>query len=107
MAADRKSNTRRNEDVDVLERVETKKPKKFKVVLLNDDYTSMEFVVGVLIHVFRHTPPAATRIMLRIHQTGQGVAGVYSQEIAETRMATVQELANEAGHPLQCVMEPE
>jgi ATP-dependent Clp protease adaptor protein ClpS len=84
-----------------------KQPRKFKVVLLNDDYTSMEFVIHVLQSVFRHGQASATRVMLHIHRTGVGVAGVYTREIAETRLGQVHGLAREAGHPLQCVMEPE
>lgn len=99
--------TRRDEQEDVLTKEKTEEPKKFKVMLLNDDYTTMEFVVYVLINVFRHTQASATRIMLHIHHSGVGVAGVYTREVAETRIAQVAELALEAGHPLQCTMEPE
>src|SRR5688572_22211841 len=100
-------NTRREEKEDTLTRERTEEPKKFKVILMNDDYTSMEFVVWVLTTIFRHSQAAATRIMLHIHNTGIGVAGVYSREVAETRIAQVHESAREAGHPLQCTMEPE
>ncbi|MCA9494808.1 MAG: ATP-dependent Clp protease adapter ClpS [Myxococcales bacterium] len=99
--------TRREEKEDVLVREKNEEPKKFKVLLLNDDYTSMEFVVWVLIQIFRHSQAAATRIMLHIHHSGVGVAGVYSREVAETRMAQVLEAARDAGHPLQCQIEPE
>lgn len=99
--------TRREEqgDLDTRERVE--KPKKYKVLLLNDDYTTMEFVVFVLQKVFHHSQAGATRIMLHIHNSGVGVAGIYTREVAETRVAQVEHLAREAGHPLQCTMEPE
>lgn len=100
-------NTRKNEKEDVLTRERTEEPKKFKVILLNDDYTSMEFVVWVLTTIFRHSQASATRIMLHIHNSGIGVAGTYSREVAETRVAQVHEVAKEAGHPLQCTMEPE
>jgi ATP-dependent Clp protease adaptor protein ClpS len=100
-------NTRKNEKEDVLTRERTEEPKKFKVILLNDDYTSMEFVVWVLMTIFRHSQAGATRIMLHIHNSGLGVAGIYSREVAETRIAQVHEVAKEAGHPLQCTMEPE
>lgn len=100
-------NTRKNEKEDVLTRERTEEPKKFKVLLLNDDYTSMEFVVWVLMTIFRHSQAGATRIMLHIHNSGVGVAGIYSREVAETRIAQVHEVAKEAGHPLQCTMEPE
>lgn len=99
--------TRQNEKEDVLTRERTEEPKKFKVILLNDDYTSMEFVVWVLMTIFRHSQASATRIMLHIHNSGVGIAGVYSREVAETRIAQVHEVAREAGHPLQCTMEPE
>lgn len=100
-------NTRKNEKEDVLTRERTEEPKKFKVILHNDDYTSMEFVVWVLTTIFRHSQAGATRIMLHIHNSGIGVAGTYSREVAETRVAQVHEVAKEAGHPLQCTMEPE
>ena len=82
-------------------------PRKYKVLLHNDDYTTMEFVVWVLQSVFHHTPAGSTRIMLNIHRTGIGVAGVYGRDVAETRVEQVLMLAKDAGHPLQCTMEPE
>ncbi len=97
--------TERKGDTQTLER--TKKPRKYKVLLFNDDYTTMEFVVFILTQVFKHGPAAATRIMLQTHQHGVGVAGVYTREVAETRVAQVQDLAKENGHPLECTMEPE
>jgi ATP-dependent Clp protease adaptor protein ClpS len=99
--------TRREEKDEVLTREKNEEPKKYKVLLLNDDYTSMEFVVWVLMTVFRHSQAAATRIMLHVHNNGVGVAGIYSRDVAETRVAQVHEVAKEAGHPLQCTMEPE
>lgn len=99
--------TRREEQGDTLTRERVEKPKKYKVLLLNDDYTTMEFVVFVLQKVFHHSQASATRIMLHIHNGGVGVAGIYTREVAETRVAQVQHLAREAGHPLQCTMEPE
>lgn len=98
---------RRDNQGSVLEKTKTEQPKRFKVLIHNDDYTSMEFVVEILTAVFRHTPASAARLMLQIHRTGLGVAGVYSKEIAETRMEQTISLAREAGHPLQCSMEPE
>lgn len=83
------------------------RPRRYKVLLHNDDYTSMEFVVWLLQGVFQHSPAAATRVMLQIHKVGIGVAGVYSRDVAETRVAQVRELAEDEGHPLQCTMEPE
>ncbi len=83
----------------------TKRPPMFKVILLNDDYTPMEFVVEILKQVFHKPHAEATRIMLHVHQNGMGVAGVYPYEIAETKMKTVDELARQSEYPLKCVME--
>lgn len=99
--------TKRDEQGDVLTRKRVEEPRRYKVILLNDDYTPMEFVVWVLTSVFRHGQAAATRIMLHIHNSGIGVAGVYSREVAETRVAQVEKVARDAGHPLQCTLEPE
>ena len=85
----------------------TAKPPLYKVILLNDDYTPMEFVVEVLKAVFHKEHADATRIMLHVHQNGMGVAGVYPYEVAETKLTTVEELARQAEYPLKCVMEKE
>jgi ATP-dependent Clp protease adaptor protein ClpS len=85
----------------------TKKPSMYKVILLNDDYTPMEFVVELLKVVFHKPHAEATRIMLHVHQNGMGVAGVYPFEIAETKVKTVDELARESQFPLKCTMEKE
>jgi ATP-dependent Clp protease adaptor protein ClpS len=95
------------EQGDVLTVPKTEKPPKFKVLIFNDDYTTMEFVVFILAHVFRLTPAASHRLMLQIHRTGVGVAGVFVKEIAEARVDQTLDLARDAGHPLQCTMEPE
>lgn len=79
----------------------------YKVLLHNDDYTTMEFVVWVLETVFAHTRVSAMRVMLHIHKNGIGVAGVYTRGVAETRVEKTLSLAKESGHPLQCTMEPE
>ena len=92
-------------DTKTKERLE--RPRQYKVLLHNDDYTTMEFVVWLLEGVFQHTSAGATRVMLQIHKAGVGVAGVYSRDVAETRVAQVRELAETEGHPLQCTMEPE
>jgi ATP-dependent Clp protease adaptor protein ClpS len=99
--------TRRDGKGETLTRERIDKPRNYKVLLLNDDYTSMEFVVFILRKIFRHSPASATRVMLHIHESGVGVAGVYTREVAETRVAQVEQIAAEAGHPLQCTMEPE
>lgn len=98
---------KKQEQGDVLTLPKTKKPKRYKVIIHNDDYTSMEFVVFILKSVFRHSAPSATRLMLAIHKTGIGIAGVYTSEIAETRVEQTLRLAQEHGHPLQCTMEEE
>jgi ATP-dependent Clp protease adaptor protein ClpS len=77
----------------------------YKVILLNDDYTPMEFVVEILKVVFHKQHAEATRIMLHVHQNGMGVAGVFPYEIAETKVRTVEELARQSEFPLKCVME--
>lgn len=84
-----------------------KRPQLYKVLLHNDDYTTMEFVVLVLKSIFHHPEPAAVRIMLQVHQQGIGVAGVYSYEVAEARVAKVARLAREHEFPLRCSMEPD
>ena len=81
-------------------------PKLYKVLLHNDDYTTMEFVVALLIHVFHHDESSAQAIMLHIHQNGVGIAGVYTYEVAETKVTMVMELAEKAEFPLQCTLEP-
>ncbi|KPK00049.1 MAG: Clp protease ClpS [Desulfobacterales bacterium SG8_35] len=80
-------------------------PPLYKVLLHNDDYTSMEFVVLLLEKVFNKTTPEATRIMLNVHQQGIGVAGVYNKEIAETKVAIVHDLAQKNEYPLRCSLE--
>ena len=85
---------------------EIARPPLYSVLLLNDDYTPMDFVVAVLVRFFRKTEAEATRVMLDVHRAGVGVAGVYAFEIAETKVNQVEDAAREAGHPLQCTMEP-
>ena len=85
----------------------TQKPHLYKVLLLNDDYTPMEFVVFILEQVFGKSRENATSIMLHVHQKGVGLCGVYTYEVAETKVTQVMELAHEHQHPLQCTMEKE
>jgi ATP-dependent Clp protease adaptor protein ClpS len=85
----------------------TKKPSLYKVLLLNDDYTPMEFVVHVLERFFGKGREEATRIMLHVHQKGVGVCGVYTYEVAETKVTQVMDFARNHQHPLQCTMEKE
>ena len=92
----------------VLERVpqKVKPPQMHQVVMLNDDYTPMEFVVVVIQEFFGKYRESATQIMLKIHLDGKGVCGVYSQDVAATKVEQVLDAARQAGHPLQCVSEP-
>lgn len=85
----------------------TKKPSLYKVLLLNDDYTPMEFVVHVLERFFGKNRDEATQIMLMVHQKGIGVCGVYTFEVAETKVTQVIDLARQHEHPLQCTLEKE
>ena len=89
------------------ERVKTqqKEPEMYQVILLNDDYTTMEFVVNVLESVFQKSPAEAFQIMMHVHTAGRGLAGVYPWEVAETKVETVTSLAREAGFPLKAVTE--
>lgn len=86
-------------------RTKTKKPSLYRVLLLNDDYTPMEFVVHVLERFFQKDREAATRIMLHVHNHGVGECGVYTFEVAETKVSQVMDFARQHQHPLQCVME--
>jgi ATP-dependent Clp protease adaptor protein ClpS len=88
-------------------RPKTKKPSMYRVLLLNDDYTPMEFVVHVLERFFNKSREAATEIMLHVHHRGVGVCGVYTYEIAETKVSQVIDFARRHQHPLQCTMEKE
>ena len=88
-------------------RQKTRKPTLYKVILLNDDYTTMEFVLQILETAFHKTPAAAHRIMMQVHTQGHGVCGAYSYEVAETKVATVQDLAKRDGFPLQATLEEE
>ncbi|HVH57986.1 MAG TPA: ATP-dependent Clp protease adapter ClpS, partial [Vicinamibacterales bacterium] len=93
----------------VLERTkqEVKRPQLFKVLLLNDDYTTMDFVIEVLETIFNKQPAEAFRIMMMVHTRGKGLCGVYPHEIAETKVEAVVTTAREHGFPLKAAMEPE
>ena len=84
----------------------TKPPQMYQVVMLNDDYTPMEFVVVVIQEFFNKDRETATQIMLKIHLDGKAICGIYSRDVAATKVEQVQEAARQAGHPLQCVSEP-
>ncbi len=98
-----------NEDDDTLllarTRPKLKKPPLFKVVILNDDYTPMEFVIHVLEAIFGHNRENATRIMLNVHKMGKGVCGIYTRDIAETKVTQVNSYSRENKHPLLCDLE--
>lgn len=99
-------NTHREDEHDVKEAPpKLKRPPQYKVVLLNDDYTPMDFVVEVLETFFRMTREQATRVMLHVHTRGKGVCGTYPRDIAETKVAQVNEYSRHHHHPLLCTME--
>lgn len=88
-------------------RAKTKKPAMYKVLLLNDDYTPMEFVVHILERFFGKSIEEASRIMLHVHQRGVGVCGIYTFEVAETKVNQVMDFSRQQQHPLQCTLEKE
>jgi len=88
-------------------KVTVSEPRQWKVILLNDDSTPMEFVVGLLIEIFKHNNNTANDVMIQVHETGSGIAGVYSFEIAEAKAVESTNLARTNGHPLQIKMEEE
>ena len=98
-----------NDDIEVgvaiKERPKTKRPSMYKVLMLNDDYTPMEFVVYVLQSFFEMSNDMAMQVMLHVHQRGVGICGVYTYEVAETKVTQVMNLAKENQHPLQCTIE--
>lgn len=96
-----------NTGVVVKARPKTRKPAMYKVLMLNDDYTPMEFVVHVLERFFQKNREEATRIMLHVHRRGVGVCGVFTYEVAETKVTQVMDLARQNQHPLQCTIEKE
>jgi len=100
-------NTRhKNEGLAIADlRQKTEEPPMYKVLLLNDDYTTMDFVIMVLEVVFHKDNQDATRIMLQVHQEGKGVAGVFTRDVAETKTAIVHDLAHKNEHPLKCTIE--
>ena len=108
--ADMSENGKRGEEgpgtgVVVKPKPKTKKPSMYKVLMLNDDYTPMEFVVHILERFFNKSRQEATRIMLHVHRRGVGVCGVYTYEVAETKVTQVMDFARQHQHPLQCTLE--
>jgi ATP-dependent Clp protease adaptor protein ClpS len=96
-----------DEGIGVKERQEIKAPPFYKVFLINDDYTTMDFVIHILEKVFHKAPVEATQIMLHVHKNGKGLAGVYTREIAETKIGATHKLSRQNGFPLKCMMEKE
>lgn len=101
-----KSNQKTSGETLIKESSKTKEPPMFKVILVNDDYTTMEFVIAILQNVFQKQLEEAHQIMMSIHQNGRGIAGIYVREIAETKVAIVHQLARREEFPLKCIMEP-
>ena len=95
----------RQENVQLLERSKTKPPSLYKVILLNDDFTTMEFVIEVLQRFFAMGMEQATQVMLKVHNEGAAVCGIYPKDIAETKVQQVVSYAVQHGHPLKCRME--
>ena len=104
----RQATTPQHDAGTVLERKEQalKPPAMYKVLLLNDDYTPMEFVVAIIQEYFNKDRETATQIMLKIHLDGKGICGVYSKDVAATKVDQVLDAAHKSGHPLQCLSEP-
>jgi ATP-dependent Clp protease adaptor protein ClpS len=96
----------RNEGLVLDERKKTRRPRLYKVLLHNDDFTTMEFVVDVLVRYFHKTTTEATHIMLEVHHQGTGVAGIFTYEVAETKVAQVTAEARQEGMPLRCTVDP-
>ncbi|MBW1643302.1 MAG: ATP-dependent Clp protease adapter ClpS [Deltaproteobacteria bacterium] len=100
-------NPETKEDVITETREDVTEPSMYRVLLINDDYTTMEFVVEILMLVFSKSVEEATQIMLNVHRIGVGLCGIYTYEVAETKVDTVDTLAKERGFPLKCSMEKE
>lgn len=96
-----------NTDLETINEISLKYPKKYKVLILNDDYTSMEFVIDVLMSIFHKSYQEAEGIMLEVHKKDKGVCGVYTYEIAETKVMQVHKRARDSGFPLRAEMEEE
>ena len=97
-----------NDDLAVeIDRPRLKRPPLYRVLLLNDDYTTMEFVILVLTNVFHHSEEKAGDIMMHVHQKGAGICGIYTREVAESKVEQVKQLSEQNDHPLQCTMEPD
>lgn len=100
-------NPKEQGDTQVVTRPTTREPRRYHVILHNDDYTTMEFVVHVLQKFFYKSETEATQIMLQVHHKGYGIVGVFTRDVAETKATQVMDYAKEHGHPLRCTAEPE
>ena len=107
MSEDKRNGNGTSTGIIVKTKPKTKKPSMYKVLMMNDDYTPMEFVVHVLEQFFSKNREEATRIMLHVHQRGVGVCGVFTYEVAETKVTQVIDYARQHQHPLQCTLEKE
>ena len=94
-------------EIELNDELDLQEPKKYKVFLLNDDFSTMDFVIDILVIVFRKTVDEASAIMINIHNNGRDICGVYTHEIASTKVAQVKTMAREKGFPLKAVMEEE
>ncbi|MCB1201372.1 MAG: ATP-dependent Clp protease adapter ClpS [Leptospiraceae bacterium] len=94
-----------DDQIQLRQRPSLKRPSNYTVIMLNDDYTTMEFVIDCLVSIFKQDAEHAYSVMLDVHTKGAGICGVYSKEIAETRISIVHSRARKAGFPLQCIME--
>ena len=99
--------TKRESDVLTKPKQVSKKPTNYKVLLHTDDYTTMEFVVSILMSIFHRDQQSSFEIMMHVHRSGIGIAGIYTKEVAETKLAKTVELARKYEFPLECTMEPE
>jgi ATP-dependent Clp protease adaptor protein ClpS len=108
MAAGKPSQKNKEEgEVSTVEKPTTREPRRYQVVLHNDDYTTMEFVVHVLQKFFYKSETEATQIMLHVHHKGYGIVGLFTRDVAETKASQVMDYAKQHGHPLRCTAEPE
>lgn len=96
-----------NTELELMDEISLKYPKKYKVFILNDDYTSMDFVIDILISIFHKTYQEAENVMLEVHKKDKGICGVYTHEIAETKVMQVHKRAKDSGFPLKATMEEE
>ena len=107
MSDEDKTNPDSDTGTAVVEKTKVSKPRMYKILMHNDDYTTMEFVVYVLERLFKKSKQEAYEVMMRIHQQGIGICGVFTFEVAESKVSKVAQLAKREGHPLKCSIEPE